>query len=395
MSHAWIMKYAPKSREEVVGRENEMRILEEYLARKTKKPILLSGPPGSGKTSVVYAVANKHEIIEVNASDTRNKKSILAVVGEALKQRSLFMRDRLVLIDEVDGVSGMKDRGGNITIAKLIKETSTPMILTANDGMSDKLKALRKVCQVVQLEPLTNEHIIRKLQHIAAKEKVSLKEEIFSSLARRSGGDLRAAINDLQTVSSSKEQTLDVLGDRNHTAAIEDALLRVFKTTNADVARHAFDSIPLQPNDILMWLDENMPREYKKSADRARAFEALSKADVFLGRIRRWQYYRFYAHVYPLLSVGTALAKDEKYPGVGKYVRSERPLKIWIANMAQNKKKVIAEKIAAETHTSTRKVLQEFSYWLRMARNKSQLANIEERFDLDGEQVAWMRQKAT
>lgn len=394
MSHAWIMKHAPKSRKEVVGREKEMRILEEYLSGKTAKPVLLSGPPGSGKTSVVYAVAHDFEIIEVNASDTRNKASILAVVGEALKQQSLFMQRRLVLIDEVDGVSGMKDRGGNVTIAALIKETSTPMILTANDGMSDKLKALRKVCQVVELAPLSNEDIVKRLEQILQKEKIKISQEIISGISRRSGGDLRAAINDLQTVASSKEQTLDVLGERDHTAVIEDALLRVLKTTSADVARGAFDNVTLQPGEILMWLDENMPREYTKPVDRARAFEALSKADVFLGRIRRWQYYRFYAHIYPLLSVGVALAKDEKYPGSRTYVRSERPLKMWIANMAQNKKKLIAEKIAAATHTSTRRVLQEFPFYLRMARDKEMLTELTGTFDLDTEQVSWMKQKA-
>ena len=59
------------------------------------------------------------------------------------------------------------------------------------------------------------------------------------------------------------------------------------------------------------WVEENIPREYKKNPDIARAFDALSIADTFFGRIRRWQYYRFYVYIYNLLSAGIAIAKEE------------------------------------------------------------------------------------
>lgn len=389
---AWVDTYTPKDSSEIVGREKEISLVKEYLAGKSKKPLLIAGPPGAGKTSLVYALAKDFEIIEANASDSRNKKSIEETIGQALKQQSLFMKPRLVLVDEVDGVSGMKDRGGNLALSRLLKETKTPAIMTANEPDSDKLKPLRKIATLIILDPLSTTQVVERLNSILKKEGLSLDEKVVSGIARRTGGDLRAAINDLQTVASTKEKDLSVLGDRDHTSQVEESLLRVFKTTNLGVAMSAYDDLPMPPDQVMMWIDENLPREYRNE-DLARAFESVSKADVFLGRIRKQQHYRYYVYMNALLSGGVALAKKEKYPGQIEYKRSERPLKMWIAKNANAKRKAIAEKIAAATHSSLNDVLQEFPLYLRAARNREFLASFVQEFDLDSEQVAWMKQK--
>ncbi|MBR9703691.1 AAA family ATPase, partial [Candidatus Woesearchaeota archaeon] len=229
---SWVVAHSPLCRKDIVGHEHELGLLEDYLKGKTTRPILLGGPTGGGKTTMVVALATEmdFEVVEVNASDTRNKGAIEQVVGNALKQQSLFMRQRLVLVDEVDSVSGRSDRGAIPSLVRLIKETKTHMIFTANDAMSDKLKALRKVCMVVQLNPLEHEHVVKHLSRVSKKEKTSLSAETLSAIGRRSGGDLRAAVNDLQTVAITGEDNLDILGARDVTADIADALLRVFKT---------------------------------------------------------------------------------------------------------------------------------------------------------------------
>lgn len=390
---AWVDTYAPKDSSEIVGREKEIALVKDYLAGKTKKPLLIAGPPGAGKTSLIYALAKDFEIIEANASDSRNKKSIEETIGQALKQQSLFMKPRLVLIDEVDGVSGMKDRGGNLALSRLLKATKTPAIMTANEPDSDKLKPLRKIATLIILDPLSTNQVVERLNSILQKENLSLDEKVVSGIARRTGGDLRAAINDLQTVANSEKKDLTVLGDRDHTSQVEESLLRVFKTTNLSVAMSAYDDLPMPPDQVMMWVDENLPREYKNE-DLARAYDAVSKSDVFLGRIRKQQHYRYYVYMNALLSGGVALAKKERYTSQIEYKRSERPLKMWIANNANAKRKAIAEKIAAATHSSISEVMQEFPLYLRAARNREFLAGFIEEFDLDSEQVAWMKQKA-
>lgn len=398
MSHAWIVKYAPKSAKEVVGRDEELKVVQDYLAKdlkkdaKNAKPLLIAGPPGAGKTSLIYAAAKDFEIIEVNASDSRNKAAIEEIIGGALNQQSLFMKPRLVLIDEVDGVSGMKDRGGVSALATLLAKTNTHAIMTANDGDSDKLKPIRKLATTLFLAPLSQVAVVSKLSEIATKESLNLSSDIISAIARRSGGDLRAAINDLQTIA----QTGDVsfLSDRDHTSSIEDALLRVFKTTNPTVALNAFDDVPATPDEIIMWVDHNLAKEYTKPEDIVKAYDMVSRADVFLSRIRRQQHYRFYVYIYAYLSAGIALSKEEKYKSNRSYTRSDRPLKMWIAKNSQLKKQAIAEKIAKKTHTSVSQVLQEFPFWMRMFQQKTMLTQFSDAFDLDSEQLAWIKQKA-
>jgi replication factor C large subunit len=98
-------------------------------------PLVLHGPPGTGKTASVHALARELdlELIEVNASDVRNKASINELLGAALGQQSLFFKGNVILVDEADGLSGTKDRGGLQAVLALVKEARYPVIITANE----------------------------------------------------------------------------------------------------------------------------------------------------------------------------------------------------------------------------------------------------------------------
>ena len=78
-----------------------------------KKGVILHGAPGTGKTSLAYAIAFEldAEILELNASDLRNKQKVAEIIGPASRQKSLFKKNKILLIDEVDGISA-RDRGG-------------------------------------------------------------------------------------------------------------------------------------------------------------------------------------------------------------------------------------------------------------------------------------------
>ena len=144
-----INKYTPKSLEEVYGQEKAIYDLSKYLTNfKKGKAILLYGPFGSGKTSSVYALANKFnkEVFEINASDVRNKDAINSILGAATKQQSLFSfgKGKIILMDDIDGISGTKDRGGITALVKQISESSFPILITCNNPFDQKFSALRK-----------------------------------------------------------------------------------------------------------------------------------------------------------------------------------------------------------------------------------------------------------
>ena len=129
------IKYQPKKIGEIIGQDTAIKNLKNFVVnfkRQKKNAALLYVPSGVGKTISVHALANELnlEILEVNASDVRNAEQINSLVGSAVGQMSLFSKGKIILVDEIDGLSGMKDRGGLLAITKLIEKSSFPMILT-------------------------------------------------------------------------------------------------------------------------------------------------------------------------------------------------------------------------------------------------------------------------
>jgi len=117
----------------------------------------------------------------------------------------------------------------------------------------------------------------------------------------------------------------------------------------------------------------------------------MSRADVFKGRIRRWQHWHFLVYINMLLSGGIALSKEEKYKGFNKYEPTKRILKMWQANIKNAKKKSISEKIAEKAHVSIREAQQIIPYLKKMFNNEKMAKEIAEEFGLDKEEIRWLK----
>ena len=144
-----MIKHNPEKVKDILGQDTS-KILK-WLENPRKKALLIHGPTGVGKTSSVYAIAKEknYEILELNSSHFRKKDHIKNIIGEASLQRSLFSKKKLILIDEVDGISGRHDYGGLAELNKVIEKSKHPIILTANDVSDSKFSTLRKKCELV------------------------------------------------------------------------------------------------------------------------------------------------------------------------------------------------------------------------------------------------------
>ena len=398
---AWVKEYEPKKISEIEGQKDSVLKLKEYIVdykKQKKNGVIIYGPTGCGKTCSVYIIADELdlEVLEVNASDIRNQDSINSIIGSAISQVSLFSKGKIILVDEIDGLSGTKDRGGIAAIIKLLEKTSFPMVMTANNPYEKKLSTLTRKTEVIEFNALDYQDIFRILKKICKKENVDFDETALKTLARRAGGDARAAVNDLQALADENKkitrETIDAVDDRKQTVSVPQALVTVFKSMSADISRRAFDNVNEDTDHIILWIDENLPYEYTKPEDLAKAYNALSRADVFKGRIRRWQHWRFLVYINDLITAGISLAKKEKYKGITNYRQTTRLLKIWQANMKNQKRKSIAAKLAARTHCSSKRALDSVDYYRNIFRkDKNMASSLAKELDLSGDEVSWLQ----
>jgi replication factor C large subunit len=348
----------------------------------------LHGPPGVGKTSLAYAIASEMdlEVLELNASDFRDKEKIQQILGPAVQQRSLFKQGKIILVDEVDGIS-TRDRGGLPELLGVMEITSFPMIITANDIWQKKFNLLRTKSELVQLKELDYKTILDVLKNISIKEGCRVNNDVLTSIAIRSRGDIRAAINDLQTLSISNEDLIiKDIGERNKEISIFSALQHIFKTAKLDTKMvDIFDDVNMELDEIFLWIEENIPAEYK-GEELAKAYDALAKADVFRGRIHRQQHWRFMVYEYFFLGAGIAGAKKYNKTGWTNYRKPTRVLKIWLQNQRSEKKKSICQKYSLHVHISTGQAMKDFMLLKIILKNN----RIREHLKLSEDEIAYL-----
>ena len=387
--------YKPSRLSEFVGQDVAIDRMASFFKSFSKgQGLLLYGPSGVGKTSMVHAFASQegYDVLELNASDTRNKAGLKEFLSKATGQASLFGKKKIILLDEIDGLAGTKDRGAASEIVKFIKSSTFPIIMTGTNIFDKKFSSLRKSCTKVELSSLRSSDILMVLRQTCERLAIQCDDSSLRAISRNAAGDVRAALNDLFSYVVIAQSGIDTLEVRRQTEALGDVLIKVFKSTDPSVVFGAYDHVDEDLDKVFLWVDENIPREYTNSADLATAFDTLSRADVFFGRIRRWQYYRFYVYCYLLLSVGVALSKEKKYTGVPSYKQPTRLLKYWKANMAYAKRDSVIEKIAQSSFISKHRAHKDSFYFLLPALVRSK--ELQEELDLTDDEINWLEKQS-
>ncbi len=366
-------KYKLEKFEDIIGQKDALYAILKWFDswKPGDKALLLHGPTGVGKTSIIEALALEKSIdfIEMNASNYRSAKQIRETIGQSVAQQSLFKRGKIFMIDEIDSLSGSADRGGISEMIKLIRATGHPIVFTANKPFQSKLRNLRKYCKLVELRKLAISDIEKQLKKIVKKEKMKIERDALRELAKLAGGDLRAAMNDLESLSHKKKITADdiqLLGKREKAITVYEALSKIFKADTVLEARRVIGTVDKPPDELFWWIESNVMREYSKAEELAAAFDALSIADVFRQRIRNTHNWRFLAYMIDFMAGGVAVARRKKY---FKHVHYQYPTLIATLGRTKRMRKEQHEHLlglAKQLHCSTRKVRTEFLPYLKL-----------------------------
>ncbi len=350
----WTEKYRPSSQKEVVGNIDSIQSFVSWMQSWNKgipknRAALLVGPPGIGKTAVVGAVANdlNFELVEFNASDKRNKDHIEIHVSRAAMQHTLDGRARVILLDEVDGLSGTSDRGGVGAILKIIDYSAHPIVMTANDPNSPRLKDLMKRCKVFHFVSIDDDAIMQVLLRISRENPNQVSEEMFSAIVARSGGDLRAAISDLEAVIEGRLENDEIgLGTRDVRRTVVQTLRRLFMVTDSATARMVVSEGNVDHDSMLLWLEENLHLHLTTPLELELGLDTLSNADVYLGRIMRQQNWKLLSYVYDFLSSGIASSRRETPYRRVEYTKPLWPLLIWKGRKKREDKGELISRLA-------------------------------------------------
>ena len=379
----WTEKYRPESLSEYRGASSEKKDLKKHVENweQGDESVLLHGQAGTGKTSLVQALANDlgYELVETNASDVRTKKKLKSELKEATRQASFMGGKKLILIDEVDGMSGNSDRGGVKEIGTIVDETRFPIVMTANDAYDNSIRSLRNKAKNIELGSVHTNSIAAFLRDILEEEDIEYEEGVPKRVARQAGGQMRSAINDLEAIARGKEritkEDMEVIGQRDNRQEIFDSLKIIFKTKNLSNANQATENLEEDADTMLQWIRENIPREYKRPGDLSRAYNWVSKADLFNGRIRRRMNWKLLKYVYDFSTIGVALAKEEKYQGWTKYQYPSKIKQMGQSQASRQKLDSISQKMGEKLHMSKKDVKADLPLYANLFSERPEIAD--------------------
>ena len=222
-----IERHRPTNSNSIVGQHNNISKLKAWLQNWGKKSsallkcAVISGPPGVGKSLAAHIVCQEtgFDIVEVNASDNRNEKSMEVNIQNTLHTTTLasmmcktnldnsVSSRRIFLIDEVDCLIGNEDRGGLSKLIDSIKTTKVPVIAICNDRNNQRIRYLVNNSLDLKFTKPNLDQIKVAIMPICQKEKIMISSDTLDELIRGCDHDLRLIINSLSMIKAGNDKS--------------------------------------------------------------------------------------------------------------------------------------------------------------------------------------------
>lgn len=203
----WAEKYRPKNLDDMVNQREIVERLKSFVKSRNVPHCIFAGPPGTGKTTAalclardLYREAYREHLMELNASDERGIDVVRETVKTFARVKSIGeIPFKIMILDEADNMTSDAQQALRRTMERY---TETCRFIMCANYSGKIIEPIQSRCAPFRFTYLPREEHDHYLKEIATKEKVKLTPEGLDAVFEVCGGDLRRAINTLQSAAS-------------------------------------------------------------------------------------------------------------------------------------------------------------------------------------------------